>query len=84
MRVLKYPLKTGLNTIASPGASKLLYMDWQDNKLYAWVLEHTTDCQDEYEVYVAVTGEEVPYEYHWCCTAQLHTGGGYFVVHGFD
>ena len=84
VRVHKYRLHPGLNAIASPGTSKLLYMDWQDGKLYGWILETEGLQQDEYEVYVAITGEEVPHEYHWCCTAQLATAGGYWVVHGFD
>ena len=49
-----------------------------------WFLEIHKDYQDEYEVYIAVTGEPVPTEYNYVCSSQLNTGGGYFVVHAFD
>lgn len=59
-------------------------MDYQDSKLYGWFLETTLDYQDEYECYVALTGEQVPQEYHYVTSTQLSTAGGYFVVHAFD
>jgi len=84
MRVLKYPLHPGLNTLTTPGTSKLVHLDWQDSKLFGWVLESEGPHQDEYEVYVATTGERVPHQYHYCTTTQTQLSGGYFVVHAFD
>lgn len=84
MRVIKFALKTGLNALPTPGSLKLVHLDWQDSKLMGWFLEIHKDYQDEYEVYIAVTGEPVPTEYNYVCSSQLNTGGGYFVVHAFD
>lgn len=84
MRVLKYRLHEGLNTITTPGTSKLVYLDYQDNKLFGWVLETEGLYQDEYEVYVALTGQQVPLEYRYVCSTQTQPGGGYYVVHAFD
>lgn len=84
MRVLKYRLHEGLNAIASPGTSKLVMLEYQDRKLYGWILECETDTQTEYEVYVALTGEQLPAEYNYVCSTQTTLAGGYYVVHGFD
>jgi hypothetical protein len=84
MRILKYPLKPGLNTFTTPGTSKLRYLNSQDDKLYGWVEELEGPYQDEYEVYLALTGEQVPAEYNYVISYQLERGGGYFVVHAYD
>lgn len=84
MRVLKYPLELGLNTLATPGSSKLVYLDYQDHQLYGWVCETEGPYQDEYEVYVAMTGERIPHQYHYCTSTQTQLSGGYFVAHAFD
>jgi hypothetical protein len=84
MQVLKYRLHEGLNTIPSPGISKLVMLDYQDNKLFGWVLETEGAQQDEYEVYIALTGQQVPHEYHYVCSTQTQRSGGYYVLHGFD
>jgi hypothetical protein len=84
MQVLKYRLHEGLNTIPSPGTSKLVMLDYQDSKLFGWILETHTDQQDEYEVYVALTGEQVPPEYNYVVSTQTQRSGGYYVVHAFD
>lgn len=82
MRMIKMPLQTGLN--AREGFDlKLKYMDYQDHKLYGWFLEQGTD-HSTYEVYVALTGEEVPDEYHYVCTTQTTFSGGYYVLHAYD
>jgi hypothetical protein len=59
-------------------------LDYQDGKLFGWVLEMEGPFQDEYEVYVAVTGERVPHEYNYRASTQTQPGGGYYVVHAFD
>lgn len=84
MRVLKYRLHEGLNTLATPGTSKLVYLDYQDGKLYGWVLELEGPSQDEYEVYIALTGQQVPHEYNYVASTQTQRSGGYYVVHAFD
>lgn len=84
MRVLKYRLHEGLNTLTTPGTSKLVMLDYQDNKLHGWVLEMEGPFQDEYEVYIALTGQQVPLEYNYVCSTQTNVGGGYYVVHAFD
>lgn len=84
MRILKYRLHEGLNTLTTPGTSKLVYLDYQNNKLHGWVLENEGPYQDEYEIYVALTGERVPLEYNYVCSIQINPGGGYYVVHAFD
>ena len=84
MRIVKHRLHPGMNKFANPGKLKLQHMDYQDTKLYGWFTEITLDYQDEYEVYVALTGEQIPDDYNYVCTAQLDQAGGHFVVHGFD
>jgi hypothetical protein len=67
---------------------KLRYLNDQDGKLVGWfevVTETDLHLQPhEYEVYLALTGETIPDGYHWVCSYQQHTGGGYFVVHAYD
>jgi hypothetical protein len=84
MRVFKYRLHEGLNAIPSPGTSKLVMLEYQDRKLHGWVLEVETDQQTEYEVYIAVTGEQVPDNYQYVTSTQTQISGGYYVVHAFD
>lgn len=84
MRILKYRLHEGLNTLVTPGTSKLVYLDYQNGKLHGWVLEREGPYQDEYEVYIALTGERVPLEYQYVTSTQINPGGGYYVVHAFD
>lgn len=88
MRMLKYRLHPGMNTFKCETNKVLMlrYLNDQDGKLTGWFEEHTVEHSDafEYEVYLALTGEEIPDDYHWVCSHQLHTGGGYFVVHAYD
>lgn len=84
MRVLKYRLHEGLNTLTTPGTSKLVLLGYQERKLYGWVLELEGPSQDEYEIYVALTGQEVPLEYNYVCSVQTEISGGYYVLHAFD
>lgn len=84
MKVFKYRLHTGMNALPSPGISKLVMLEYQDKKLYGWVLETETDQQTEYEVYIALTGEQVPHDYNYATSTQTQISGGYYVVHAFD
>jgi hypothetical protein len=88
MKILKYRLHAGMNTlpIAGDNTAKLRYLNDQDGKLMGWVeVTPTTGVSTvEYEVYLALTGEEVPPEYHYCYSHQINLGGGYFVVHAYD
>lgn len=85
MRMLKFILHEGLNSIANCGTLKLQYLDYQDKKLMGWFqLTEGLDNSSEYEVYVAVTGEQVPDEYQYVTSTQTQISGGYYVVHAFD
>lgn len=88
MRIIKHRLHAGMNTLPIPGdnTAKLRYLNDQDSKLMGWVeVASTTDIPTvEYEVYLALTGEEVPPEYRYVTSHQLNTNGGYYVVHAYD
>lgn len=84
MRIVKHRLHEGLNTIAHFGTLKLKYLDYQDNKLMGWFLEHPGIEVDEYQVYIALTGETVHDEYRYVTSTQTTYAGGYYVVHAFD
>jgi hypothetical protein len=88
MKVLKYRLHTGMNTLPVAGdvTAKLRYLNDQEGKLMGWIeVTPTTDVPTvEYEVYLALTGEEVPDAYNYVCSHQLNQGGGWFVVHAYD
>lgn len=73
-----------MNQIPSPGISKLVMLKYQDRKLHGWVLETEGSSQDEYEVYIALTGEQVPHNYQYVTSTQTEIAGGYYVVHAFD
>lgn len=84
MRMLKYPLHEGLNTIQHQGTLQLQYLDYQDRKLMGWFLSTPGTELSNYQVYVALTGETLHPEYHYVCSAQTQISGGYYVVHAFD
>ena len=81
MQVHKHRLREGLNTIT--GVERLVYMDFQDSKLYGWFTTQPVFQLHEYEVYVALTGEKVPDEYRYVTSTQ-HVSSGYYVLHAFD
>ena len=90
MRMLKCRLHPGMNTIQveADHICKLRYVNDQDGKLFGW-FEVAADGDlhlqaHEYEVYLALTGETIPDGYHWVCSYQERTGGGYYLVHAFD
>lgn len=82
--MLKHRLHEGLNTLPHLGKLQLKYLDYQDNKLMGWFLEHTGTEPDDYQVYVALTGETVHDEYSYVTSVQTQRSGGYYVVHAFD
>ena len=84
MRIVKHRLHEGLNTLAHLGKLQLKYLDYQDGKLMGWFLEHTDITPDDYQVYIALTGEGVHDEYNYVCSTQTELAGGYYVVHAFD
>ena len=49
-----------------------------------WFLEHTDITPDDYQVYIALSGEGVHDEYNYVCSTQTELAGGYYVVHAFD
>lgn len=86
MRVIKYPLHEGLNSIQQLGTINLKHLDYQGTKLMGWFTSiNDFDAEPStYEVYIALTGEQVPDEYQYVTSTQLNTAGGYYVVHAFD
>lgn len=81
MQVHKHRLREGLNTIQ--GVERLVYMDFQDSKLYGWFTTSPVFQLHEYEVYVALTGEVVADKYRYVTSVQ-HVSSGYYVLHAFD
>lgn len=88
MKIFRYRLHPGMNMIqvAEDHIARLVHIDSQDNKLMGWCeLQHTANIPaSEYEVYIALTGEEIPDDYRYVCSHQITQGGGYFVVHAYD
>ena len=88
MKVLKYRLHPGMNKIpvGLDYLARLVYLNDQDSKLMGWIQFTPTANmpESEYEVYLALTGEDIPSEYRYVCSHQLHQGGGYFLVHAYD
>jgi hypothetical protein len=82
--MLKHRLHEGLNTLPHFGTLKLKYLDYQDRKLYGWFLANEGTEPDDYQVYIALTGETVNDEYNYVCTTQTQISGGNYVVHAFD
>jgi hypothetical protein len=88
MKILKYRLHPGMNMIpvADDNIARLVHLDDQDGKIMGWVELRPTEGipQAEYEIYLALTGEEIPDEYRYVISHQVNTGGGWFVVHAYD
>jgi hypothetical protein len=84
MRMLKHRLHEGLNTIAHLGKLQLKYLDYQDRKLHGWFLAHEGITPDDYQVYIALTGETVNDEFNYVTSTQTEHSGGYYVVHAYD
>lgn len=90
MRLIKFKLLAGMNRIpiAANLQAKLRYINDQDGKIMGWFqVAHDTELNlqaHEYEVYLAMTGEQVPEQYNYVCSHQTNAGGGYYVVHAFD
>ena len=84
MRIVKHRLHEGINTIAHFGTLQLKHLDYQDKKLMGWFLETSGTEPDEYQVYIAVTGETVHDEFNYVTSTQTAYVGGYYVVHAFD
>lgn len=88
MKILKYRMHPGMNTFQVPEdqIARLLYLNDQDGKLMGWIELTPTPgiASTEYEIYIALTGEDVPPEYRYVTSHQINTGGGYFVAHAYD
>lgn len=84
MRIVKYRLHEGLNTLEHFGTLQLKYLDYQDHKLHGWFLATHNTTPDNYQVYVALTGETVSDEYRYITSTQTTLSGGSYVVHAFD
>lgn len=84
MRMLKHRLHEGLNTLPHLGKLQLKYLDYQDNKLHGWFCATQGTEPDDYQVYIALTGETMHDEFNYVCSVQTQISGGYYVVHAFD
>ena len=84
MRMLKHRLHEGINTLPHFGQLELKYLDYQDKKLMGWFQAHEGTEPDNYQVYIALTGETVHSEYRYITSTQTQNSGGYYVVHAFD
>lgn len=88
MRMLKYRLHEGMNTLKCDANKVLMlrYLNDQGGKIMGWFEELATEhsAAFEYEVYLALTGEQVPDDYNYVCSHQVFAGGGYWVVHAYD
>lgn len=82
IKVLKYPLKAGLNTItAGPLAGGATVAD-QGGTITLWVPVSVNRPAREYQIMVIVTGAPLPEgDWHYLGTC-LQNGGG-FVTHAF-
>jgi hypothetical protein len=84
MRMLKHRLHEGINTLPHFGQLELKYLDYQDKKLMGWFQAHEGTEPDNYQVYIALTGETVHDEYRYITSTQTQNSGGGYVVHAFD
>ena len=84
MRTIKHRLHEGINTIQHFGKLQLKHLDYQDNKLCGWFQATEGTEPDDYQVYIALTGETVHDEYQYVCSTQTSLAGGYYMVHAFD
>jgi hypothetical protein len=85
MRVIKMFLETGLNVFATTGTKlKLVDVNYQYSQLMGWFLETQTGTKNNYQVYVALTGEILRSEFTYIASAQFTDEAGHFVVHAFD
>lgn len=83
--MLKFPLQTGANTLRIPGGLKynchVAHQPGQTHPLQLWQLVDM-DCESVAEdVYVCVTGEELPDGFHYNSLGTVLLQGGGFVVH---
>lgn len=94
MRILKYPLGFGRNTVKSyPGhVLELKHIGFQNSLLYGWFAEYPVEDKDEHseEIYVAMTGETIPDGFSWYMGTAIHeypthtSQKGYYVVHAWQ
>lgn len=80
IRVLEFPLKVGMNKVKAPGRLFRGRYDYQGDQLTWWSCCNE-GTEREYEVYVALTGEEVDPNSEYLGTAISEDGS--FVTHAF-
>lgn len=81
MRVIKFPLSLGLNTIAADHCVQPRWIEWQDTSFVVWMQEFTQLPPETVDLYLATTGEQVPEHYEYVATAT--TPDKQFVAHLF-
>lgn len=83
--MLKFPLQTGANTLRIPGGLKynchVAHQPGQPAPLQLWQLVDTAEQAVAEDVYVCVTGEELPDGFHYNSLGTVLMAGGGFVVH---
>lgn len=84
MRVIKFKLSAGHNTIDTEAYLEPAWIEWQGDGFVVWCKEFTSmgSWGKPLEVYLAVTGEQVPDGYAYIGTAT--TPERTFVVHLFQ
>lgn len=83
MTPLKHELSPGLNRLQVSGQLCLGHLAFQRGDLMLWLNEDLSKEKAERSVYVALTGETVPYEYPVYLGTAL-SGDGSFVVHAYE
>lgn len=89
IRVLKYKLVTGWNTLETRGPVNRnnSVIDDQSGDITLWVANDTNQPVQTHRLYVTITGEEVPqaaekHQEMWYLGTCVQRGGG-FVTHTF-
>ena len=84
MRVIKFKLESGHNLIDAGAYLEPTWIEWQGDGFVVWCKEFTSmgNWQKPLELYLAVTGEQVPDSYAYIGTAT--TPERTFVVHLFQ
>ena len=84
MTPFKYPLKTGDNTLQIPGGLFGCHFAFQHDVPTLWTTANTDKPDEEFHIYVALTGEPIPYDRNrigYMGTAVF--GVGSYVVHAY-
>lgn len=82
-RVIKFKLNMGMNNIQHPHRLLLVHLDTQFGELHGWFEENDELPSNFTDVFLAMTGEQVPYGMHHKCSHQQVINKEYFMVHAY-